>query len=1200
MEFVGQPSPSGACSFLGVPGLSCLDVDDDEGEVVIGIRPKSSPLPRRKSSVTDEDSEPEPPPCGSRRVSFADAKGLSLVQVKEFDTWEVPKLPGYDSSEGNGNNAEEYCLSPITFTLPLETKELSAKVRDQKVELESIELLPGTTIVKGVIRVLNISFTKAVYIRTSLDSWSTHFDLLAEYIPSSSDGLTDCFSFKLTLVPPFGEQGARVDFCLRYETSMGTFWANNNNRNYVLFCYHRRKEDKEKPQKETVNKKSCLKAVGQNFSSEETVSSPQENISTDKPQKSLEGDDVKTKKSPDGQSETSEEGREQLLMENRQNRRRRNRRKAARMAQVRQCFAQRDAEAEDTERSAPEIKQAAEEEPRKEKHADVQSFPGRDSKSDDSQFVSQSVKTCSQASPDDLPDTSPAHDCSSNSQPEKSESAALADSVTDTGGESATDISDKPPSDEPSPAEQQSIHTSVSTAEESSQSSESLVSQSNFTFGTVVAPLYHQLFGRVGSESQRECENPVSVVNLLSERKQNSCTDTPTGGGPDSNHATHNSAPTEEETSLTVTVIDCAENPSEMKHSERGCTNSPECPLLGDTLEHLEPVNIPNESLDLQRERAEEDPTQTQCQHTQIKTNLDETPSQSEAEEVGISLHSSLRPSLNASWQIIEEQNSSGTEETRKNIHASVKEDELFEMLHDLNSNHNNNSLPNEPENCISSCELVKETPETCLETCNTERGNNSVDSSEKHSEMNPIQELVESMIEEAMSDVFVRLNENTERCEEEDEDSCLAELPEEKNWEMMVEEEENAMLTHEEEGEPIKVEAEEATDSTEKKKEEVTAAGAKEAVEEEDMEWIREGEEEEEDQTNVTKTAEIKTTEGPEETELQTEKHFADTQEVIIERRNIQEEDEEEEEEEEEMGMTDEGETGVKSKQGTKEEEIPDYRDEIQADEAGEIIHTTEDGDSEAECFPERSDITQNKHEDGVSAPVNSRQDETVTAGEGGRVHDQTQTCVYEQGDFQSKTHDRSGAEGGSSAAEGAVCVLTDEPENEQTGRDSASAESDSDDEVELYMHCLRAVHIGAQAQKDAGFTVSKRPPPVSRSKLLSTPMPSISESVDEEQHLSDGSSCSLQEDKSQEDVKTAAGQSALRAQEGIRVSWWKDAFSCRGVSKTLLCSTLLVVFLVVAYHYDFLACFGLYLISVVWLCCQGERQPVKNNRMG
>nr|XP_020478121.1 protein phosphatase 1 regulatory subunit 3A-like [Monopterus albus] len=259
MEFVEEPRPSGPCNLLEVPGLSSSDLDDDEGDVVIGIRPKSSPLPRRKSSVSDEDSEPEPPLSGSRRVSFADAIGLSLVQVKEFDMWDTPKLPMYDFS--GGEEAEEYFLSPLTFTLPLSTEELSVKVRDQKVELETIELLPGTTILKGVIRVLNISFMKAVYVRTTLDTWASHFDLLTEYIPGSSDGLMDCFSFKLTLVPPFGEQGARVDFCLRYETPVGTFWANNNNRNYVLVCHRGIKKDKENPQKENVNKKSCLKAA---------------------------------------------------------------------------------------------------------------------------------------------------------------------------------------------------------------------------------------------------------------------------------------------------------------------------------------------------------------------------------------------------------------------------------------------------------------------------------------------------------------------------------------------------------------------------------------------------------------------------------------------------------------------------------------------------------------------------------------------------------------------------------------------------------------------------------------------------------------------------------------------------------------------------------------------------------------------------
>lgn len=261
MEFAGQLRPSGACNLLAVPALSSPDVDDDEGDFVIGIRPKSSPLPRRKSSLSDEDLELVPPPCGSRRVSFADSLGLNLVQVKEFDTWDVPKLSDFDSSEGREKDSEEYFISPSNFSLPLPTEELFTKVRDQKVELETIELLPGTTILKGVIRVLNVSFDKAVYVRTSLNSWSSHFDLLAEYIPGSSQGLMDCFSFRLTLVPPFRKQGARVDFCLRYETPVGTFWANNGSRNYTLFCHQKAKEEVERPQKEYVKKKSCLKTV---------------------------------------------------------------------------------------------------------------------------------------------------------------------------------------------------------------------------------------------------------------------------------------------------------------------------------------------------------------------------------------------------------------------------------------------------------------------------------------------------------------------------------------------------------------------------------------------------------------------------------------------------------------------------------------------------------------------------------------------------------------------------------------------------------------------------------------------------------------------------------------------------------------------------------------------------------------------------
>ncbi|KAI4825371.1 hypothetical protein KUCAC02_021054 [Chaenocephalus aceratus] len=431
MEIVGQPGPSGACSLLGVPLLGCWDMDEENCEVLIGIRPKSSPLPRRRSSI-EEDEESEMPLSSSRRVSFADGKGLSLVQVKEFVTWDVPKQPECNLSVGNAKDAEEYFLFPTTFSLPLSTEELFLKVQTQKVELENIEFLPGTTILKGVVRVLNVSYNKAVYIRTSLDSWSSHFDLLAEYVPGPSDSLMDLFSFRLTLVPPFGEQGARVDFCLRYETPLGTFWANNNDRNYVLSCHQRKKERKEKPQKENV-KKSCLKTVSQSFSTVENMSATeapsQENISTDVSKHTEQADTMKPKQISTNQSATSEENQQKLLAESKQVSSQRNRRNVARMARLKDYFSQENGGADDTERdeSPPEAKQPAQEESPEEKRADVRYFPEESSQSKGSYFVSESLETCSAPLLDVSHDTSATRHYVSNSETAKSESVTATD-----------------------------------------------------------------------------------------------------------------------------------------------------------------------------------------------------------------------------------------------------------------------------------------------------------------------------------------------------------------------------------------------------------------------------------------------------------------------------------------------------------------------------------------------------------------------------------------------------------------------------------------------------------------------------------------------------------------------------------------------------------------------------------------------------
>lgn len=218
--------------------------------------------PERGIEDESEEVEPEPPPAAVRRkVSFADAFGLDLVSVKEFDN--------RDSSAADDLVAllcaecivgEEFYLSCL-FSPPASDHDLKMRLQEQKLELESIELLPGSTTVRGIIRVLNLCFHKAVYVHTTLDGWRSRFDLLAEYVPGSSDGETDRFSFRLMLTPPLEAEGTRVEFCLRYESAVGTFWANNRGVNYVLFCHQRRRTDVKEEENNHREIRSCLKTI---------------------------------------------------------------------------------------------------------------------------------------------------------------------------------------------------------------------------------------------------------------------------------------------------------------------------------------------------------------------------------------------------------------------------------------------------------------------------------------------------------------------------------------------------------------------------------------------------------------------------------------------------------------------------------------------------------------------------------------------------------------------------------------------------------------------------------------------------------------------------------------------------------------------------------------------------------------------------
>ncbi|NXJ69022.1 PPR3A phosphatase, partial [Rostratula benghalensis] len=262
MESFEGPSRVSRANLLEVPTVN--DFSSEDEDVKPDIKHRFSPLPRRRSSASSEEEEAETPTTIARKVSFADAFGFDLVSVKEFDTWEVPNTGQSDDTEDEIFPQEEYFFSQL-FTLPASQEEVLQKVREQKVLLESIVFLPGITCMNGIIRVLNVSFEKLVYVRMTLNNWLSYYDILAEFMPNSCGSETDQFCFKISLVPPYQKDGAKVEFCIRYETSVGTFWANNDDKNYTLICHKKETVPKvdNKPHKEVPDRhlKGCLKTT---------------------------------------------------------------------------------------------------------------------------------------------------------------------------------------------------------------------------------------------------------------------------------------------------------------------------------------------------------------------------------------------------------------------------------------------------------------------------------------------------------------------------------------------------------------------------------------------------------------------------------------------------------------------------------------------------------------------------------------------------------------------------------------------------------------------------------------------------------------------------------------------------------------------------------------------------------------------------
>ncbi|XP_036390411.1 protein phosphatase 1 regulatory subunit 3E-like [Megalops cyprinoides] len=204
-------------------------------------RCKSLPTPTERAKLEIARSRS---PTSNKKVRFADSLGLELTSVKHFCDADMPEVPQRVLDKfrrGNTihlSNFDKFPRIPTQsvfmeaqFINPGNLPGFLEKVQELKVMLECVET--DEFCLSGFVRVLNLAFEKSVFLRYTLNNWITFLDVLASYVPNSSDGLTDKFSFKI-ITPTFLESEGTLQFAIKYCVGDNEFWDNNNGNNYKV------------------------------------------------------------------------------------------------------------------------------------------------------------------------------------------------------------------------------------------------------------------------------------------------------------------------------------------------------------------------------------------------------------------------------------------------------------------------------------------------------------------------------------------------------------------------------------------------------------------------------------------------------------------------------------------------------------------------------------------------------------------------------------------------------------------------------------------------------------------------------------------------------------------------------------------------------------------------------------------------------
>ena len=185
----------------------------------------------------------------AKSVHFADSCGLALASVStlfdceddllaftNFSRSKDPVARNSFPSFKNKRNFESRKKSKfLNFVQPVTLPDFQQKILDNKVGLENVVFRDFS--IYGTIVVQNLDFEKQVCVRYTSDAWKTNQDAKGVYLPCSSTGRNDTFSFEIH-IPGGVEEECLIEFCIRYDTSGGAFWDNNNGQNYRIL-FHR-------------------------------------------------------------------------------------------------------------------------------------------------------------------------------------------------------------------------------------------------------------------------------------------------------------------------------------------------------------------------------------------------------------------------------------------------------------------------------------------------------------------------------------------------------------------------------------------------------------------------------------------------------------------------------------------------------------------------------------------------------------------------------------------------------------------------------------------------------------------------------------------------------------------------------------------------------------------------------------------------